>query len=162
VLSRLDFIFQARLRGKAAIVGAAFLAAAAVSLLLFLLLGNGKVGRVLFFPDHLGTRLVAEHRSLPRHRGLEDSVREVVDGALLGPMQPHLSRLFPRGVTVQGLVVRAGVLFLDLSPAAALPDPEIPVGAGMAVAGLERALRANFPRLRELAVTIDGQVPRPR
>ncbi len=162
MFSRLDFILQARVRGRAAIAGAVFLGAAALSLLLFLLLGNGKVSRVLFFPDHLGTRLVAEQRAVPRHRSFEEGVREVVDGALLGPMRPDLARLFPRGVSVQGLVVREGTLFLDLSPAAALPDPETPLEGAAALEGLARSLRVNFPRLRELSVTIDGQVPRAR
>jgi hypothetical protein len=162
VLSRLDFILQARLRGRPAIVGAALLGACALSVLLFLLLGNGKVSRVLFFPDSRGARLVAEQRSLPRHHGLEEEVRELVDGVLLGPMRHDLARLFPRGVTVQTLVVRNRVLYLDLSPAAALPDPEVPLAGEPALNALARSIHANFPRLRELALSIDGQVPQAR
>jgi hypothetical protein len=162
VFSRLDFILGARVRGKAAVVGGVFLGACALSVLLFLLLGNGKVGRVLYFPDGLGTRLVAERRSVPRHPGLEESAREVADGVLLGPMSPDLARLFPRGVIVQSLVVHDGVLSVDLSAAAALPDAEAPLAGTAAVEALVRSLRANFPRLREIAVTVDGQVPRSR
>ena len=160
--SRFDFISQARLRGRPAIVGAVLLGVCALSVLLFLLLGNGKVSRVLFFPDTLGARLVAERRLVPRHGTLEANVRELVDGALLGPMRPDLARLFPREITVQTLIVNEGVLFVDLSAGAALPDPETPMGATEAVEALSRSIRANFPRLRELAVTMDGQVPQAR
>lgn len=162
MFSRLDFILRARVRGKAAAAGLVFLGACLLSVLLFLLLGNGKVGRVLYFPDAGGTHLVAERRSVPRHPGLEAGVREVVDGALLGPMRPDLARLFPRGVTVQVLIVRERVLYLDLSAGAALPDPEVPLAATAAVDALARTLRSNFPRLRGLSVTIDGQEPRAR
>lgn len=156
---RLDFILQARLRGRPAIVGGTLLGALAVSLLLFFLLGNGKVQRVLFFPDTRGVSLVAEQRSLPRHQGLEEDARELVEGFLLGPLRPELSRAFPRGATVQSLVVRNGVLYLDLSAAAALPDPEVSLEAREALEALARAIRANFPRVRKVQATIGGQVP---
>lgn len=160
MLSRFGFILRARLQGRAAILGGALLGACALSVLLFLLLGNGKVSRVLFFPDVRGGRLVAEQRSLPRQRGLEGEVRELVEGVLLGPMRHDLARLFPRGVTVQSLIVQNRVLYLDLSPGAALPDPEAPLDAAAALGALARSIRANFPRVRELSVSIDGQVPR--
>jgi hypothetical protein len=159
VQGRLDFILKARLSGRPAIVGGTLIGALAVSLLLFFLLGNGKVQRVLFFPDMRGSRLVAEQRSLPRHRGLEEEARELVEGFLLGPLHPELARAFPRGATVQSLVVRNGVLFVDISAAAALPDPEVPMQAREALEALARAIRANFPRVRKVQATIGGQVP---
>lgn len=159
---RLDFILQARLRGRPAIVGGVLLGALAVSLLLFLLLGNGKVPRVLFFPDTRGSRLVAEQRALPRHRGLEQEARELVEGFLLGPLRPDLARAFPRGVTVQSLLVRNRVLYVDISASAALPDPEVPLEAGEALEVLARAIRVNFPRVREVQATIGGQLPAAR
>jgi hypothetical protein len=162
VPGRLDFILQARLRGRPAIVGGALLGALAVSVLLFLLLGNGKVQRVLFFPDTRGSRLVAEQRTLPRHRGLEAEARELVEGVLLGPLRPDLARAFPRGVTVQSLLVRNRVLFVDISASAALPDAEVPLAAGEALQALARSIRANFPRVREVQATIGGQVPAAR
>ena len=145
MFSRLDFILQARLRGRPAIVGAALLGAFALSVLLFLLLGNGKVSRVLFFPDSPGRALVAEQRLVPRHRPLEGDVRELVDGVLLGPMRHDLARLFPRGATVQTLVVREPRLYVDLSPTAAIPDAEAPLAA--AGGGRSRALNPReLPR----------------
>lgn len=159
VFNRLDFILQARLKGRPAILGGAFLAALALSVLLFLLLGDAKASRVLFFPVGHGTRLAAEQRLLPRHRSLEDDVRELVDGVLLGPMRHDLARVFPRGVAVRALVVRNRVLYVDLAALAAIPDPEVPLAGAEAAEALARSVRANFPRLRETIVSIDGQAP---
>jgi hypothetical protein len=160
VFNRLDFILQARLKGKPAILGGAFLGVLALSILLFLLMGNAKVSRALFFPVDHGTRLAAEQRLLPRSGSLEGDVRELVDGVLLGPMRPDLARVFPRGVTVRALVVRSRVLYVDLTALAAIPDPEVPLAGTAAAEALGRSVRANFPRLRETVVSIDGQAPR--
>lgn len=159
VFNRLDFILQARLKGKPAILGGAFLGALALSILLFLWLGNAKVSRVIFFPVGNGTRLAAEQRLLPRHRSLEGDVRELVDAVLLGPMRHDLARTFPRGATVRALVVRGRILYVDLAPRAAIPDEEVPLAAAAAAEALARSVRANFPRLRETVVSIDGQAP---
>jgi hypothetical protein len=159
VFNRLDFILQARLKGRPAILGGAFLGALALSILLFLLMGNAKVSRALFFPVGHGTRLAAEQRLLPRSGSLEGDVRELVDGVLLGPMRHDLARVFPRGVTVRALVVRNRILYVDLTALAAIPDPEVPLAGTAAAEALGRSIRANFPRLRETVVSIDGQAP---
>jgi len=157
VLSRLDFILQARLKGRPAMVGGVFAGALLLSVLLFLLLGNGKVSRVLFFPVGHGTRLAAEQRLLPRQHSLEGDVRDLVEGVLLGPMRHDLARVFPRGAAVRALVVHNRILYVDLAPSAALPDPEAPLRGAAAAEVLARSVRANFPRLREVVVFIDGQ-----
>jgi hypothetical protein len=163
VLSRLDFILRVRLKGRPAIVGGAFAAALLISVLIFLLLGNGKVSRVLFFPVSHGSRLAAEQRLLPRHHSLEGDVRELVEGVLLGPMRHDLARVFPRGAAVRALVVHNGILYVDLAPSAALPDPEVPLAGSAAAEALARSARANFPGLREVVVFIDGQaLPGPK
>ncbi len=159
VLNRFDFILQARLKGRPAIFGGAFLGVLVLSILLFFLMGNAKVSRVLFFPVSHGTRLAAEQRLLPRSRSLESDVRELVDGVLLGPMRHDLARVFPRGVMVRALVVRNRALYVDLTALAAIPDPEAPLAGAAAAEALARSVRANFPRLRETIVSIDGQAP---
>jgi hypothetical protein len=51
-------------------------------------------------------------------------------------------------------------LYLDLSPDLLQADPDVPLGTQDALALLERTLRFNFPRIREVVFYIDGQVPR--
>ncbi len=157
-----------RVRGRPAVAGAAFLGLLALSLVLFLAPSPGRVRRVLFFPSTTTreapgkpARLVAEARLLPRHRDAGRDARELVDAVLLGPARHGEAPLFPAATTVRTLVVRRGVLYVDLSAQAAFPDPVAPVALEDAAAALRRTVRFNFPGIREIAFTVDGQVPRP-
>jgi len=160
VLSRFAFITEMRLRGRAAIAGGVFAGTLVLSLGLFFLLGNHSVVRVLFFPSDTGTRLVAEQRFVPRSRGLEGQVGTLVDDVLLGPMNPDAVRLFPRGVTVNAVLIQGRTAYLDLSQRLLAEDPEIPLHGKAALDALERSIRFNFPRLHEVVISIDGQPPR--
>ena len=160
MLSRFAFITEMRLRGRAAIAGGVFAGALLLSLGFFFLLGNGNVVRVLFFPSDTGTRLVAEQRFVPRSRGLDAQVGALVDDVLLGPMSPDAVRLFPRGVTVNAVLVQGRTLFLDLSQRLLAEDPEVPLHGRAALDALERSIRFNFPRLHDIVIYIDGQPPR--
>jgi hypothetical protein len=159
VLDRFDFILRMRVRGKPAILGAVLLGVLVLSLLLFLLAGNGKASRVLYFPAVDGRRLVAEERLLPRHASLEDNVTELAEGVLLGPARDDAVRLFPRGARVLSALVSGRTLFLDLSPSILVDDPEVPLKGVAAMDAFARTIRFNFPRLREVDFYIDGQRP---
>jgi hypothetical protein len=159
MLDRLDFILGMRLPKRPAVLGAVFLGVLVVSLLLFLLFGNGKVDRVLFFPSESGRRLLAEERFLPRHRGVEQSVSELAESVLLGPTRHDATRLFPRGGSVITALARGKTAFIDLSSALLLDDPEVPLKGHDALDALARTIRFNFPRFREIVFYIDGQVP---
>ena len=160
MLSRFAFITEMRLRGRAAVAGGVLAATLLLSLGFFFLLGNRSVVRVLFFPSDTGTRLVAEQRFVPRTRGLEAQVTSLVDDVLLGPMNPDAVRLFPRGVTVNAVLIQGRTAFLDLSQRLLFEDPEIPLHGKPALNALERSIRFNFPRIREIVISIDGQRPR--
>ena len=160
MLDRLDFLLQTRVRGRPRTIGAIFLGVLVFSLLLFLLEGNAKVVRVLFFPVQGGRGMVAEERLLPRHRMLEQDVTELAEGVLLGPTRHDALRIFPRGASVLSSLVRGRTLYLDLSPRLLVEDPEVPLKGEEALAALSRSIKFNFPRLREVVFFIDGQTPR--
>jgi hypothetical protein len=163
----MKMLARMRVRGRPAAAGAAFLALFAISLALFLVSPGARVRRVLFFPSTAtrtvagkAARLVAEERFLPRHRDTDRDVRELVEAALLGPARHGAAPLFPPKATVRSLLVRRGVLYVDLSAPAAIPDPLAPLPLVEAAAALGRAVRFNFPGIREIAFTVDGQAPR--
>ena len=160
MLDRLDFILRARLRGRSLGLGVAFLGVLVFSLLLFLLAGNGKVMRVLYFPVQTGGGMVAEERLLPRHHSLDQDVAELTEGVLLGPTRHDALRIFPRGASVLSSLVQGRTLYIDLSSRLLLPDPEVPLKGQDALAALARSIRFNFPRLRQIVFFIDGQSPR--
>jgi hypothetical protein len=167
VIDRIRMLAALRVRGRPAVAGGAFLCLLALSLVLFLAPSPGRVRRVLFFPSTTTreapgkpARLVAESRLLPRHRDTDRDARELVEAVLLGPARHGEASLFPPQTTVRTLVARRGVLYVDLSMQAAIPDPVAPVALEDAAAALKRAVRFNFPGIREVAFTVDGQVPR--
>jgi Sporulation and spore germination len=159
VLDRLDFILAIRVRGRPLIIGAAFLGVLVFSLLLFVLEGNGKVVRVLFFPAQAGRGMVAEERLLPRHRVLEQDVTELAEGVLLGPTRHDALRAFPRGASVLSSLVHGRTLYIDLSPRLLVDDPEVPLKGEDALTALARSIKFNFPRVRQIVFFIDGQAP---
>jgi hypothetical protein len=160
VLDRLDFLLRVRLRGAPAAIGAAFVGALAVSLLLFFLFGNSRTARILFFPSQPPGRIVAEIRFVPRHPTLEENVEETADNVLLGPTRHDALRLFPRGATVTAVMVSGRTLYIDLTPQVLVEDPEVPLKGQAALAALTRSLKLNFPRFGEVVFFIDGQAPR--
>lgn len=156
----IEFIRDLRVRGRAAIVGYILLGTLAVSVLAFFIVGDHRVERVLYFPREHGNGFVAEPRFLTRHRGLEASITELVNSVLLGPSRPEAARLFPRGATVRAVMVRGHTLFLDLTSQVLVADPEVPLTGAGAFDALGKSIRLNFPRVREIVLYIDGQVPR--
>jgi len=160
VLDRLDFLLRMRLRGTSAVIGAAFIGTLAVSLLLFIVVGNARVSRILFFPSQPQGRLVAEMRLVPRHATLEENVQETADNVLLGPTRHDALRLFPRGATVTAVMVSGRTLYVDVTPQVLEEDPEVPLKGADALAALKRSLKQNFPRFAEVIFFIDGQPPR--
>ena len=167
MIDRIKTLVRLRVRGGAAAAGAALLALFALSLVLYLVSPSARVRRVLFFPTTAtqtaagkAARLVAEERFLPRHRDADLDVRELVEAALLGPARHGAAPLFPSTTTIRTLMVRRGVLYLDLSARAAIPDPLAPLPMRAAADALRRAVRFNFRWIREVAFTVDGQTPR--
>ncbi len=161
MFSRLDFILDMRLRGRPAIVGYVILGVLLVSLVTFLLVGNRRVERILYFPREHGHGFLAEPRFLTRHRGAEDNIAELVSSVLLGPSRHDAARLFARGATVRAAMLRGHTLYLDLTARVLEVDPEVPLSGSEAFEALDKSILLNFPRVHEIVLYIDGQLPRP-
>ncbi len=153
------FLLDMRLRGRAAVVGMILLGTLVLSLPVFLIAGNGRVERILYFPREHGPGLIAEPRFLTRHRSTEDNIAELVEGLLLGPSLHSAARLFPRGGSVRAAMLRGHTLYLDLNSRVLAQQPDVPLSASDAVDILRRSIRFNFPRVHEIVLYLDGQVP---
>jgi hypothetical protein len=57
-------------------------------------------------------------------------------------------------------MINGRTLFLDLSPEVLVPDTDVPVSGQDALHDLERSIRFNFPRVKDVVFLIDGQQPR--
>lgn len=119
-------------------------------------IGDRAREAVLFFPAVRGGSLHGESRNLPRSFSPEKTAELVASELLLGPIDPDLRPAFPPGIRVSATLYRHGILYLDLSPEAALaPRPELEKGLD----ALARSLRASLPWTRRLVLTIGGIEP---
>jgi spore germination protein GerM len=160
VLVSLDFLSRIHLGRRALIAGSALVAVLLVSLFFFFLVGYKREKRVLFFPREGSAALAAEERFLPNHRDLEVDLRKLIEEVILGPAGHDEVRLIPREVTVRSLSVQNHVLYLDLSADIVTAGHEYPLHGDEALEALKKTILFNFPKVREVAVTVDGQVPR--
>jgi hypothetical protein len=158
VLASMD-ILGLGLERRTRIAGGVFLGVLALSLLLFFLVGNGKVTRVLFYPRQGSGELVSEQRDLPVHHDLEEDIRALVEEEILGPVSHDAALLFPRDVEVRSVLVRGRTLTIDFSGQLALAGDKFNLRGAEAISALRRSITFNFPRIAELAVTIEGQSP---
>lgn len=119
-------------------------------------IGDRMREAVLFFPAVGSGSLHGESRNLPRSFSAEKTADLVGEELLLGPIDPNLRPAFPSGIRVSSTIYRHGVLYLDLSPEAALiPRPELEKG----LLALRRSLKASLPWTRRLVLTIGGMEP---
>jgi hypothetical protein len=92
---------------------------------------------------------------------VEGDLEELVNGVILGPVSHDSARLLPRDTTVRALFLRGRVMYLDLSAEAVLTgNDDYPLRGEAALEALRKTIRFNFPRVREVFLLVDGQIPR--
>lgn len=139
--------------------GALLIASLIIALVFFFALPPGRVGRTLFFPGTTAVELSAERRLVPRVRDDERSIELLVEEMLLGPTRITHSRIFPRETKLASLMLRGETVYLDLSESAMLQGSEVHVSTDIALEALRTSIRYNFRGIREVVITIAGNVP---
>ena len=157
MLDSLRAITQIRFTRRASALASVFAGVAIISVLAFFLFGNSRAKRVLFFPIEGG--LAAEQRFLPNHMETEQDMAELVREEILGPVRHDALRLMSKDVVLQSLFVRNHLAYIDLSPELFLEGAGYALHAEAALTVLKKALRFNFPHIREVVFTVDGQIP---
>ena len=117
--------------------------------------GSAFEEAVLFFPDAKGQPR-GELREIPHSRGVEARADLIASEILLGPKSLSLYPAFPQGVRLETVMYRRGRLYVDISPEAALEDPN---SLKYGIAALERSLKTALPGMKRLSLTIGGQEP---
>jgi hypothetical protein len=130
-----------------------------ISLAFFLIMPPERVARTLFFPGATEAELSGERRLVPRVRDQEKAARLLADEMMLGPTRITLSRVFPRGTRVESLLLRNGVVYVDLNERAMIQSGEMRVDVRTGLAALRRTLLFNLRQLDEVVITINGNVP---
>ncbi|MEI6874040.1 MAG: GerMN domain-containing protein [Spirochaetota bacterium] len=112
---------------------------------------------VLYFPTIANRNaLSAEVRDLPQRASPEGRAELLASEFLLGPRDPSLSPALPSGSTLARVILRKGVLFVDLGEEAALTTrPELE----LAIKALRMTLTLSVHEAGRIVVTIGGQEP---
>ena len=116
---------------------------------------SGVTRRTYVFYSILGAEPIVETRMLPKIQGMELSIQRYVSEALLGPMNANSAPLFPRGTRLNTLMLRDGIVYVDLSESAALPLPE-GRDVFLSLLTLNQGIRRNFPSVRDVRLFIGG------
>lgn len=130
-----------------------------ISLAVFLIFGQQRVGRALFFPDLLSDEVHGEQRVVTRRDRQEEAVRLLLEEVILGPADINSSRILPKTTQIQGLFVDEDVVYVDLSAAAIAQSPDVRVEFSRSLDLLRRNVRFNFRNLEKVVITVDGQEP---
>ncbi len=132
-----------------------------ISLGLYLFKEN-RVRRVLFFPEQGTKRLVGEIRYLPEMDNLEDNINLLVEEIILGPSRENHEILVPKEVSVESLILRDSVLYLDFSEEIVLKEMDLKLGFEKSLMVMANTVMFNFPLVEKVFVFINGEIPKNR
>lgn len=122
--------------------------------------GYHWVRRVFFFTSALDGTVRGEERYIPRRNSLEGSVEIYLEEWILGPVYYENSRLLPRSTQFSSLLVRNEEIYINFDGNLVISDEGLRPLVDM-FTHIHHGLRYNFPRLKEVHVSIDGEpVPR--
>lgn len=142
---------------------AAMAACLTVSLVLFAGSPPRVEGRIFVYPLNSGGNLGSERRGIPASGSLESRLAVFLDELLIGPVRLDLAGTAPKGTTLRHAAVLDRTAYIDLSRHMILSDASMPISAGEAVENIDYNIRFNFPRIKNIVITIEGhQVGKPR
>lgn len=145
---------------KSTIFGGAFLFVLLLSLAVFFLFSDNQEQFVLFFPNNSNHKLTGEARFVPREHTLEANVTELVDGLILGPEQLRHDRALAKQTRIRSLMVRGDQVYLDFSPDILFPQGDTTAGFSESLAAVRKTIHFNFPQIKKIIITVDGQLPK--
>jgi len=116
--------------------------------------------RVLWFPDATASSVQAEWRFVPDRDSPQESIRVFVEELLLGPVRLGSVVFVQPGTKVQSVVLdEQKRLFVDLAGENFVSLDETGRSVEEVIQLLQQNLMHNFRFLREVQITVDGQVP---
>lgn len=115
--------------------------------------------RSLFFVEPVSRTVVLEHRLIPEKHDLEQNIELLVKDELLGPSLLVRDSVFPEGTILNHILLRDGVLYIDLSIEAVFPSEHSGLNFQDSLKILERTIKFNFREIENIVITIDGSIP---
>lgn len=115
--------------------------------------------RILIFPDTVGGEHHVEYRLVPRRTTLEDKIDALVHELLLGPVDMGAVAFLPKTTSINSVVLHGTTVYIDLSEEVVFGPETGQMAFEETLDLVENNLFVNFPTLREIVVTIAGNLP---
>lgn len=139
----------------ATLLGAALM----ISILGLLIFPQDLSRRVFFFPNGVTGELDGEEHLIPRRTDREEAITLFVEELILGPNTLGSVRVLPLQTEIDLLLLRNGELIIDFSPEILDVERDLSISFDDVLEMTEYNIRYNFPRLREITITVAGQLP---
>ncbi|RKX78973.1 MAG: hypothetical protein DRP87_04785 [Spirochaetes bacterium] len=137
-----------------------FLIVLAGSLIIYFGQANLRVERTLFFPIELTGKLNGEMRRLPLRKGKEENIELFIEELILGPRKIENARLLPEETDIRYLLLRGDKLFIDFDSDILFREEQVSLSLKEIIDILKKTLKFNFNFIKEIHITIMGQLPR--
>ena len=127
-----------------------------LSVMLFFLAGNNLDRRILFFPGK--GNYSGEIRHVPRQKSREDNIEVFVKELILGPYSIDHYRIIPQKTKLQNLLLRnKSKLYIDFSADFIVSEEDLAIIPSEMIALIRKNLVYNFPFLKDVSISVDGQ-----
>lgn len=143
------------------ITGSVLVAFFLISLLFFMFHQDGKVRRVLFFPEIKSGKLVTETRYIKKQKFYFQNIKALMEELLIGSALHGRTRIFPAGTKIISVLKKEKTVVLDLSFQILLEDEKAPLSFPHIIQTLVNNIIFNFKEIMQVIIYIDGELLEP-
>ncbi|QEN07506.1 hypothetical protein EXM22_05695 [Oceanispirochaeta crateris] len=130
-----------------------------ITVLILFNLEKGRNSHVLFFPLDGMNGKNAEIRNIYRSSDPKHRIDLFISELILGPVELELNSFMPEGTKIKASIWSGNSLYLDFNKDFILDTPRIPLSYTEKIDYLQRNIKFNFPHIKEIVVTVEGQIP---
>lgn len=121
---------------------------------------NRFTDRSLFFVEPVSRAVVMEHRLIAEKHDTEKNIELLVKDALLGSSLLVRDNIFPERTRLNQLLYRNDIVYADLSIEAVLSATHTGLSFEESTDILRRTISFNFPSVKGICITVNGNLPR--
>ncbi len=141
------------------ISGSIFLLLLIISLVFFFFISERSTGRVLYFSNESTGNIAGESRRISNRSTEEDNIREVINELILGPAEISNTRVIPRETKLKSVLLRDDILYIDFTTDIIFEEKGVSMNFPEIIDNIRRTIRFNFPKIKEITVFIEGELP---
>jgi len=138
---------------------AALMAVLFLTVLVLFNFENGRNQYVLFFPLDSMKGKNAEIRNIFRSSDASHKMDLFVHELLLGPEVLQMNPFIPSGTKLKASIIKDDTLYLDFNKDFINEIPGMPISYAEKINYIQENVRFNFPQIKEIVVTVEGQIP---